>query len=119
MKYITYYFKALKKFRTTEGRANRTELLSYLIIHLLVLCTLAYLIKSGDSSIGGLNLILVIYNVIGMWALFTLLIRRLHDLDKSGLYFLLVLIPVLNIALAVYLFWKGQDEMNEYGDIIF
>ena len=45
-----------------------------------------------------------------------LLIRRLHDLNRPGWWCLGMLIPLLNIVLAVYvLFFKGTDGPNDYG----
>ncbi len=47
---------------------------------------------------------------------FSLGIRRLHDLDKSGWFALIYFIPVLNIILELYLlFFKGTEGMNRYG----
>ena len=45
-----------------------------------------------------------------------LLIRRLHDLNRPGWWCLGMLIPLLNVVLAVYvLFFKGTDGPNDYG----
>lgn len=43
-------------------------------------------------------------------------IRRLHDIDKSGWWFLLSFVPLLNIALAAaLLFWPGTQGDNRFG----
>ena len=45
-----------------------------------------------------------------------LLIRRLHDLNRPGWWCLGMLIPFLNIVLAVYVIcFKGTDGPNDYG----
>lgn len=44
-------------------------------------------------------------------------VRRLHDLDKSGWWYLLVFIPI--IGSLVLLFWyvqKGTDGANSFGE---
>ncbi len=43
-------------------------------------------------------------------------IRRLHDLDRTGWWCLALLIPLANLALAVYLlFFEGTKGPNKYG----
>jgi len=46
-----------------------------------------------------------------------LIIRRWHDLGKSGWLSLLMLIPLLNLLVLIFL-WvkKGTDGPNAYGD---
>ncbi len=42
--------------------------------------------------------------------------RRLNDLNRSGWWFLLFIVPFLNIALAIYLlFFPGTDGSNNFG----
>ena len=46
-----------------------------------------------------------------------LVIRRWHDLGKSGWFTLLLLIPLVNLIVAIYLWVKKGDEgPNQYGD---
>jgi len=45
-----------------------------------------------------------------------LAIRRLHDLDRSGWWFLLVFIPVIGaIILIIWACTKGTDGPNRFG----
>lgn len=45
-----------------------------------------------------------------------LLIRRLHDLNRSGWWALIMLIPFVNLLFAIYiLFFKGTEGPNKYG----
>ena len=47
---------------------------------------------------------------------FMLLIRRLHDLNRSGWWALIMLIPLVNLLFAVYvIFFKGTKGPNKYG----
>lgn len=44
-------------------------------------------------------------------------IRRLHDTDKSGFYLLLLLVPIVNFLVPVWLvFSKGSVGNNRYGN---
>ncbi|MDY6291094.1 MAG: DUF805 domain-containing protein [Succiniclasticum sp.] len=47
---------------------------------------------------------------------FMLVIRRLHDLDRPTWWCIGCIIPLVNMALAVYLlFFKGTDGPNQFG----
>jgi len=48
----------------------------------------------------------------------TMIVRRLHDLEKSGWWFLIVLIPLVGILYLIYLFIQ-EGDMNEniYGPV--
>lgn len=44
-------------------------------------------------------------------------VRRLHDLNKSGWYYFIVLIPFIGaIILLVWFFTDGDRHANNYGD---
>ena len=43
-------------------------------------------------------------------------VRRLHDVDKSGWWLLIGLIPPLGILLLLWLMTEGQPDDNWYGD---
>ena len=97
-------------FLCFEGRINRKVFV------------LRNLILYGASVLVNLVMWLVLGDVLGIVSLifavpgFSLGIRRLHDLDKSGWFALIYFIPVLNLALEIYLlFWKGTEGSNQYG----
>ena len=63
--------------------------------------------------------------VIGIWAIiagvggFTLMIRRLHDLGKSGWFSILAAVPVVGMIFSFYLFCAaGQLFRNKYDEQI-
>lgn len=44
-------------------------------------------------------------------------VRRLHDLDKSGWWMLLLCVPLVNILFYIYiLFFKGTEGPSQYGE---
>ena len=48
---------------------------------------------------------------------FMLMARRLHDLDKSGYFVLISLIPGISLIFSIYLFCAaGQVGSNQYGE---
>src|SRR5437667_414355 len=64
---------------------------------------------AGDVVFGVVWVLFVLF-------LFSILIRRCHDLGWSGWHSLLMLIPFVNIVIGLMLLLKpGQQEPNEYG----
>jgi len=105
------YFKYLFSFK---GRATRTEYWTVSIcLNLLMLP--ASITDEADYTVGLAYYTFIILIPI-MWLSFAVVVRRLHDLDKSGWFSLLMLVPILNLVLGVYAaFFKGKDEDNKYG----
>lgn len=66
-------------------------------------------------STGGSLLFILVF--CGAWVShYMLMIRRLHDLDKTGWLALLVLVPVVNAFFVLYLFFApGTVGANDYG----
>lgn len=61
--------------------------------------------------------------VTGIWAIisgvgiFMLMIRRLHDLNKSGWFAVLAVVPIIGLIFSIYLFCtRGQIGSNKYGE---
>ena len=63
------------------------------------------------------NPVLQIVNLVFAAFSVSLIIRRLHDIGKTGWFILLAFIPFLNIIFVLYLlFTKGKPEDNIYGE---
>ena len=78
--------------------------------------TLATLEPSGnDISATGYVLVTIMF-IAFVPSHYMLMIRRLHDLNKSGLFCLLMLVPVVNAIFSLYLlFAPGTIGANNYG----
>ena len=62
------------------------------------------------------GLVMIGYILMLWWSFIAINVKRLHDLDRSGWLFLLVLIPLLNIFFFLYLiFAKGKQTPNRFG----
>lgn len=120
------FFEAFKRLWTTwtaRGRASRSEfwfaLLSNSIFCWLVgfVLGLVVLALHGDIDrsskiIQGLVSLAVIYPALCLWG------RRLHDIGKSGWFFLLVFIPIAGpIILLVFALMPSQPAENKYGPV--
>ena len=110
--------EVLKICLSTEGRLNRLRYFQYG----LVLGLISAVISFGLHMLFGTEgfMATAIDAVIGLlWFMcyISLVIRRLHDLDKGGVWAILTLIPIVNFFFGIYLlFFKGTDGYNQYGE---
>ncbi|MFA7315600.1 MAG: DUF805 domain-containing protein [Candidatus Paceibacterota bacterium] len=99
---------------TLEGRIGRLDYFFILLIH--VIFNVLIVLLNPESV---LILILVIPVSLGVfWLYVCAIVKRFHDLNKSGSNFWLLLIPIYNIylTLGLLLFRKGTNGSNMYGE---
>lgn len=90
-----------------SGRANREKYWMFVLWYFLLAILVSFLGQDILSHLVSLAL-LVPSLAIG--------VRRLHDLDKSGWWMLLVLIPLLGALILLVLFvMKGTTGPNRFG----
>lgn len=74
--------------------------------------------SAGFASFGIFYIGLAIIGIISLYFTFVFAIRRLHDLNVTGWISLLLLIPVLNVILYLFLiFAPGTKGPNRFGPI--
>lgn len=114
------------KVLTFNGRIGRLRYLAYgfgasmvlvagLVLVGLVASMLAAMLGPTFSGII-MGIIMIIY-YIGLIVISVMFMkRRLNDLDKSGWWTLMMFVPFLNLALAIYiLFFPGTEGSNRFG----
>lgn len=91
-------------------------LVFYVVILVLVLFA-ASTIGGGSESFGVAFMVMLGLVYIPFIAMFwILMIQRLHDLDKSGWMSLLMLVPLVNFVVAIYMMcWSGTQGTNRFG----
>ena len=101
-----------QKSITISGRASRSEYWFFQLTYTLTLIVLMVI----DGMLGTPLMLLVIAFIP---ALFTVTIRRLHDIGKSGWMLLLFFIPLVNFILMIMWFIAdaGQPGPNQYGEV--
>lgn len=106
----------------TDGRLNRKRYLKYMIILAVTAGISTFVMSSmatfftGDPNGAPVKLITLAWALIAGAGNVMLIIRRLHDLGKSGYFTLLVFVPVIGIIFSIALFFiPGQIGWNEYG----
>ena len=65
-----------------------------------------------------INIPQLIFGLAIMFPSMAISIRRLHDIGKSGWWYLIALIPIIGmIVLLVFFTMKSDNETNDYGEI--
>ena len=84
---------------------------SYLMMTIFILI----MVNIFNNMFGAI--LLLIFTISYVWLSFALIIKRLHDVNKSGWLSLLSFIPLINLFLGLYLlFVKGTMGANQYGE---
>jgi len=97
-----------------SGRSSRSEYWWFALFQFIVSSLMQ--IFFGDGTAG-----MILGGIIGLALLLPGLgvaVRRLHDVDKSGWWILINLIPV--IGQIIFIYWTikpSQETPNQYGDI--
>lgn len=112
-------FKEL--FFTSAGRLNRKSYIYRNFFLSLVLGIIQLILELATAAIEALELLfavmILVLCIFGFVASIMMLARRLHDLDKSGWWMLLLFVPLVNILFYIYiLFFKGTEGPNQYGE---
>ncbi|MDH1701682.1 DUF805 domain-containing protein [Comamonas terrigena] len=115
---MDWFLKALKKYATFSGRAQRAEYWYFTLFYvLLLMCasvvdmvTGLYHAETETGLFGSVVLLGLLIPAIAVG------VRRLHDTGRSGWWMLLWLVPL--IGFIAWLVWTLQDSTpgaNEYG----
>lgn len=117
--YMVSMFEAFKRFWTNwsfTGRSSRSEYwfatLANAILNFIILFCAALVFP---KSVEGLDNIIAL---LTLWPSIAISVRRLHDIGKSGWFFLLLFIPIVGVCIfLVFDCRASQPHENEYGPV--
>ncbi len=115
---MQWYIGVLKKYVVFSGRASRKEYWTFFVISLVVTIVLGILdgvigTKSPDAAMGTLG---GLYSLAVFLPSLAVLVRRLHDISKSGWWVLIGIIPFLGwIVLLIFAALGGTPGSNQFG----
>lgn len=108
---MNWYLHVLKNYATFSGRATRSEYWYFVLFSSIVSIILA-IIDAGINTGGILN---GIYTLAVLLPSIAVGIRRLHDINKSGWWWLLCFIPLIGAIILIIFFCTDSKEDNKYG----
>ena len=110
---MKWFMAALKKYADFSGRAQRSEFWFFILFLLIILIVLGVI-----DSVVGTNGILAGIGLLGLIIpSISVAVRRLHDIDKSGWFYFVQLIPAVGGFIFLYFMIKdGTPGSNQYGN---
>ena len=115
---MNWYLYVLKNYATFSGRARRKEYWMFFLISALISIVLTLLdILLGTYSVEyEAGLFSGLYSLLILIPSIAVVVRRLHDTDRSGWWILISLIPLIGvIVLFVFMCLDSQPGTNRFG----
>jgi uncharacterized membrane protein YhaH (DUF805 family) len=95
----------LQNYANFRGRASRPEFWWWMLLAFLVNVVLAEL----ESTIGALASLAIAIPTVSVG------VRRLHDTDRSGWFYVLIIVPFVNFLLLYFFIQAGTPGSNRFG----
>jgi uncharacterized membrane protein YhaH (DUF805 family) len=100
-----------KNYVNFNGRARRSEYWYWFLFQIL-----AQIVLSIVDAITGIGFLTIVFALATIVPGIAVSVRRMHDIDKSGWYLLIGLIPIVGaIILIIWFVKEGTPGQNQYG----
>lgn len=114
---FSYFVKAFKKYVDFSGRARRREYWFFILFYLLISFGLGILDSimgtfSQEASMGFLGTLFALASFLPSLAV---AVRRLHDINRSGWWMLIALVPLVGAIVLLVFFCQDSKESNGFG----
>ncbi|WP_116215061.1 DUF805 domain-containing protein [Streptomyces olivoreticuli] len=107
-----WFVDVLKKYAVFSGRARRQEYWMFTLISTVISIVLAI----ADTVLGTGEIIEAVYTLALLLPMIAVTVRRLHDTDRSGWWFLIGLVPIVGwIVMLVFMCLDSTPGHNNYG----
>lgn len=117
---MNWYFEVLRKYATFEGRARRKEYWMFALVNAIicvVLSIIATIMMRGSPRSAIIAYVVILaYCLLILLPSLAVMVRRLHDTDRSGWWFWIQLVPLVGgIILFVFTVLDSTPGTNQYG----
>lgn len=117
-----WYLKVVRdNYANFKGRARRSEYWYFTLGNVIIslgLFLFTILLSSVGGGIDTIGLVIyILYTLAMIVPSLAVIVRRLHDVGKSGWFYFVSLIPIIGgIWILVVLVTEGDRGPNEYGE---
>ena len=111
MGFMDYYFDALRNYVNFVGSTGRKAFWMFVLISFLISVVIAIVEGIlGLSSTGGGGPLSGLYSLFMLIPSIAIAVRRLHDINKSGWWILIGLIPILGWIVLIYFYVQPSKQ---------
>ena len=118
MTFLQSISSVLGNYATFRGRAPRSEYWWYQLFLILLYFVVGFLVgltSSNENGAGIGGLIMLLTFLIFFLPSLAVVIRRLHDINRTGWWTLITFIPFGSLVLLYFSLCRGTDGSNDYG----
>lgn len=111
---MNYYTRVIfQNYFNFNGRDSRKQYWMFVLINFIISCVLGAVAAAiGDGG----TIITSAYSLALLLPSLGICVRRLHDIGKSGFWYLIAFIPVVGVILLIVWFCQpSQAGENQYG----
>ena len=109
-----WFILAVKNTTDFDGRARRKEYWFYMLFYNISLVPIVMV--EGVLGLGGI--VIGLYTLLMLMTQLSLIIRRLHDIGRSGIWILISLIPLLGLlVLLFFMVTPSEEGENDWGPV--
>ncbi len=108
------YIEGWKKYVIFSGTASRTEFWLFILINFFILFICSMVFSSIENNV--VDVVVGFFIISSIIPTLSVSVRRLHDVDMSGWWLLIGLIPFGFLGLFVFFILESKRENNKYID---
>ncbi len=108
---MNWFIDYIKKYADFSGRAHRTEYWMYILFYIIFL-----IIVTTIDVLTGVGVLYFIYSLALLVPSITVGAIRLHDINRSGWWQLIMLVPLIGvIVLIIFFATDSEGGENRFG----
>ena len=115
---MDWYLEALKKYAVFEGRSRRKEYWFFGLFNAIfsVVLVIADVLFGTSGGLSGPGFLSGLYTLGVFLPALAVLVRRLHDTNRSGWWVLISFLPLIGVLVLLFFsLQEGQPGENQYG----
>ena len=114
---MSWFLGGYKKYADFSGRATRQEFWFFTFFFLIAFALLltAEITIATATPFDTYTTLVGLYMLASIFPILAVTVRRLHDTDRSGWWYLLNFIPFGSIVLIVFLCLDSSPGQNRFG----
>ena len=112
------YVRCLGKYAVFRGRSTRKEFWGFTIVNAICWFIIGYFFLKYPRGLANsiMTAIAIMYFLITLTPTIAVMMRRWHDIGRTGAWVLINLVPLAGfIATLGFFLYRGDDFTNKYG----